>query len=272
VGGLTTGQEIGEWVHGLRDVLAESIEKKDWDLVVDSHTPGDIQETGPAWLGKYGAFLDFLSGHFSEQFPIGQSILRGPLDMAAAVFGEERMIYLFFDHPSVMKTFLDVATSIFLRFVTIQHERTPLFYQGSVIGSYYLWTPGTCLRLQEDAMALLSPTLYREFVHPMDCAIGSAADYSLFHLHSSGLHLLDILLENEGIDIIQVSKDEGVALEPIIPSLLKVQDSGKCLLLKGRLNRMDLQILSENLDFRGLCIQAVVLSQHEADDLNAVFP
>ena len=120
-------------------------------------------------------------------------------------------------------------------------------------------------------MALLSPTLYREFVHPKDCAIASAADYSLFHLHSSGLHLLDILLENEGIDIVQVSKDEGVALEPIIPSLLKIQESGKCLLLKGRLNRKDLQVLEKTLDFRGLCIQAVVLNPEDADDLKAVF-
>jgi hypothetical protein len=231
----------------------------------------NLPESSRQWLVKYEEMLSFLSGHFSEGCPIGQSILRGPLDMAAAVFGDENMIYLFYDQPALMQTFLSVAASVFLNFVYIQNVITPPFSNGSVIGSYYIWTHGSCLRYQEDAMALLSPDLYREFVFPLDCAIASTAETSLFHLHSSGLHLLDVLLESEGMDILQVSKDQGVDLEKILPALNRIQEAGKCLLVKGRLNSADVHTMKKNLDYRGLCIQAVVLDQKEADDFLAAF-
>lgn len=223
------------------------------------------------WLNIYTDLIDRLVGRFGDDYPVGQPILRGPLDLAAAVYGDENMVYRFYDHPDSMKGFLDRAAEIFLRFVQSTHQGVPPFLGGSVLGSYYIWTPGTCLRLQEDAMALLSPDLYREFVHPVDCRIGSEADYTLFHLHASGLHLLDCLLENQFIKILQVSKDEGRDLEPILPALRKVQNAGKCLLLKGRLNNDDLTLIKKSLDVRGLCIQAVVLTQKEADDFNQVF-
>ncbi len=223
------------------------------------------------WITKYGEFLDFLAENFTEQYPIGQSILRGPLDMVAAALGDENMLYLFFDQPRLMKKLLSVSTAVYLSFIETQNARLRSFADGYVIGQYYVWTPGTCLRHQEDAMAMLSPDLYKEFIHSHDCAIASAAEYSLFHLHSTGLHLIDFLLENDGIRILQISKDEGVDLESILPSLQKVQEAEKCLILKGRLNREDLQIIRKCLDVRGLCIQAVLLNQAEADVVRSVF-
>lgn len=223
------------------------------------------------WSAVYGDLLDALGKEFGERYPTGQSILRGPLDMASAVFGEERMIYLFFDRPQLMKAFLEIARKIFLHFTGIHQDRARLFHNGYVIGSYYLWTPGPCLRLQEDAMALLSPDIYREFVHPIDSGIASKAEFTLFHLHSTGMHLLDILLENRDLRILQVSKDEGVELKAILPQLKKIQEAGRCLVLKGRLNREEADLLKKNLDFRGLCVQAVVRDQTESNDFCMAF-
>jgi len=249
--------------------MKTQVGRESWiDAVKDKAGVPDICRQ---WFSKFGELLDYLSDHFEDHFPVGQSILRGPLDLAAAVFGDENMIYLLYDHPLIMKRFFDIATDVFLGFIDVLHERTPPFANGNVMGSYYIWTPGTCVRHQEDAMALLSPGLYREFVHPLDCRIVSAADYSLFHMHSTGLHLLDVLLENEGLTILQVSKDQGVDLKSILPGLKKIQDGGKCLVLKGRLNSDDIRIIKSSLDFRGLCIQAVVLEQKEADDFYAEF-
>ena len=120
-------------------------------------------------------------------------------------------------------------------------------------------------------MALLSPDLYREFVHPIDCRIAAETEFTLFHLHSTGMHLLNTLLENKGVRILQFSKDEGVELGSVLPGLKKIQEAGKCLVLKGRLNREELQLLKRNLDFRGLCVQAVVRDQDEADQFFASF-
>ena len=259
-----------KWIEAIREQSSLSSAGIMPDTSNVSSSRG-IPEWSRQWVAKYGEFLDFLSENFDERFPIGQSIFRGPLDMAAAVFGDENMIYLLFDQPSMMKEVLSMSTTIYLSFIEVQKSRMRRFEGGYVIGQYYVWTPGSCLRHQEDAMSLLSLDLYQKFVHAHDRAIASAVEYSLFHLHSTGLHLLDFLLENDGIRIIQISKDEGVDLETILPSLHQVQQAGKCLLLKGRLNRDDLQIIRKCLDVRGLCIQAVVLDQKEADAVLSAF-
>ena len=247
----------------------------DWKLCDESKKLIDVMHSIPdisqSWLVKYGELLDFLFAHFGEQYPIGQSILRGPLDMAAAVFGDENLLYQFFDQPDLVKEFLVIATEIFLSFIDLQHKCLQSFGDGYVIGTYYIWTPGRCIRLQEDAMAMLSPDLYREFVHPFDCQIASSADYTLFHLHTTGLHLLDFILQNDGVKIIQVSKDEGVNLKTVLPALQKIQADKKCLLLKGRFTHDELQIITTNLDFRGLCLQALVLNEEEVKEFISAF-
>jgi len=230
------------------------------------HMPQNIHEKIQPWLVKYSEFIDFLTAHFGDRYPIGQSILRGPLDMIAALFGDENMLYQFYDQPSLVKKLLALTSTIFMQFIDIQRDHLQPFYSGGVIGTYYIWTPGNCIRLQEDAMAMLSPQLYREFVHPYDCAIASSADYCLFHLHATGLHLLDIILENESVNIIQISKDEGVELESIIPDLRKVQQAERCLLLKGRFNQKEIYMIQNLLEAYGLCVQAVVLNEKEADE------
>lgn len=253
------------WAAPLVDLKSENDSKKLMDLIKF------IPEKSQPWLEKYEEFLDFLTEHFGDRYPIGQSILRGPLDMAAASFGDENLLYQFFDRPELVKNFLSIAADIFLSFIAVQNKKLPAFGNGFVVGTYYIWTPGKNIRLQEDAMALLSPDLYREFVHPSDCQIASSADYTLFHLHATGLHLLDIILQNNGVKIVQVSKDEGVHLTAIFPALRKIQAGEKCLLLKGRFTHDEIEGIRTGLDFRGLCLQAVVMNEAEAKEFIAAF-
>lgn len=259
------------WIADLRRGLASQSGASDGSGFEGTAQAFAAREACASWLTIYGALLNLLGEQFGSQWPIGQSILRGPLDLAAAVLGEERMIYLFFDQPALMKELLELATKVFLKFIALHRHRGSSFRNGSVIGSYYLWVPGRCLRLQEDAMALLSPQVYREFIHPLDCHIASAADYTLFHLHSTGMHLLGSLLDNPGLQIIQVSKDEGVELGSILAGLKTIQAAKKCLVLKGRFNAEELRLAKSNLDYRGLCIQAVIRDQQEEDGVCSAF-
>lgn len=253
------------WSSPLIDLQSESDSKR----LIDKMQR--IPEQSQRWMAKYGEFLDFLGERFGDRYPVGQSILRGPLDMAAAAFGDENLLYQFFDQPELVKKFLAIATEIFLSYIDVQNQKLQPLNNGYVVGTYYIWTPGNNIRLQEDAMAMLSPDLYREFVHPLDCQIASSAEYTLFHLHATGLHLLDFILQNEGIKIVQVSKDEGVAIKPILAHLQQIQDAKKCLLLKGRFSHDELEAIGSALDVRGLVIQAVVLNPQEAEDILSFF-
>ena len=106
---------------------------------------------------------------------------------------------------------------------------------------------------------------------PGNCKIASQADYTLFALHATGLHLLDILLGNRGIIILQVSKDEGVAPGRMLPDLKKIQTAGKYQLLKGRFSREEAGLIRKNLNAEGLCVQAVVTTHQEEEDSLADF-
>ena len=207
-----------------------------------------ITEEENASVKKYGKFFNFLKTNFSQSYPTGQAIWRGLLDMAAATVGEQNFIYNLIDREKEMKKFISLCTVVFKYFQKKQVSCVPEFIGGNVIGQYYIWTPGTCTRLQEDVMSLLSPDLYLNFALECDTEIAENSDYSLFHLHVSAFYLLDFLLDMKGIKIIQVSKDEGsTQLDNMMAGLRKIQAAGKCLLLKGRFSHNNLALISANL-------------------------
>lgn len=220
------------------------------------------------WMRKYEEFLFFLDLHFSGRYPVAQSILRGPLDLLSAVLGEMKMVYDITDEPNNIKKLISVCGDVFTDFLRLQNEKTKRFYGGHVIGQYYIWTPGPCARLQEDATSFLSPELYDKFVFEQDLKIAGVCEYNLFHIHASSLFLIESILKNEKIKIVQISKDDGnTGLENMLPALQRIQKEGKCLLLKGRFNARDCDIIKQRLDKQGLCVQFVVDAKEEAEEI-----
>ena len=249
------------WAKSLKSRIDINPDKSDF---IDQLT----KRKEDAWLHNYSEILDYLYKNYSNEFPIGQAILRGPLDILAAVMGDENMLYALYDHPDVMSELMKVYTERFIEFLKLHKEHYKPFMGGSVIGQYYIWTPGTCSRLQNDAMSILSPQLFEEFVMESDLAVSGVMEYNLYHIHSTAFHLLHLILKNDRIRIIQISKDEGKeGIEDMIDQLVEIQRHGKCLLLKGRLdNSKDLSLIRERLDYSGLCLQFVVETEQEADE------
>ena len=117
-------------------------------------------------------------------------------------------------------------------------------------------------------MFLFSAGLYEEFAMTIDEKISRIANYNLFHMHATSMLLLDYIIGMKGIQIIQVSKEEeSFKVENIIGDLLKIQASGKCLILKGRFTTDDFEVINKRLDRRGLCIQPVIKNVNEANDV-----
>jgi hypothetical protein len=65
-----------------------------------------------------------------------------------------------------------------------------------------------------------------------------------------------------------VTKDPGgTQLSDMMPALQKIQNAGKPLIVKGQFDQADLDQIRGQLSVRGLCIQPVVGSQSEADEM-----
>jgi hypothetical protein len=219
------------------------------------------------WIKKYGEFIKYLASEFPND-AIGQSILRGPLDILCALIGESEVIYNFYDEPEFVKQSLAKLSEVFNEFLRVQIELTPEYYGGYGIGQMYMWTPGTNCRIQEDAMALITPAHYDEFVYETDEKITSVTNYSLYHVHATGMFIMDKIVRNNNLSIVQVMKDEGdTKISDLIEGMKTIQKAGKSVLVKGKFDKDDIEVMRKNLDRRALSLGCVVNNKEDANEL-----
>ncbi|MCX6168465.1 MAG: hypothetical protein NTX65_03935 [Ignavibacteriales bacterium] len=220
------------------------------------------------WVKKYFDFIRVYENAFSKNYPVAQSILRGPSDLACALVGAENSAIALLDNPEAMHNLLGYLTDQLERFLKMQIGIIPKFHDGYVIGQYEIWAPEPAIRIQEDFSTLYSPELYNEFLKPLDIRLAGISNYTLIHLHSSSLHLIDHFLEVSTIRAFQITKDPGTTiLKDILPALHKIQEAGKPLIVKGQFDKEDFDQLKNQLSVRGLCLQPVVKSLTEAKEL-----
>jgi len=233
----------------------------------ESFSKVNINNDNP-WIKKYLEFIEVYSNSFSGKYPVAQSVLRGPSDLVSALMGVESASLALLMQPEAMHSLLDYVSTQLEQFLKLQLLSLPKFQDGYVIGQYEIWAPEPVIRIQEDSSVIFSPELYEEFLKPIDERIASVSDYTLIHLHSPSLVLIDKFLEVSQIRAFQVTKDQGgVKLEDMIPGLIKIQKAGKPLILKGQFDKNDFDLINRTISTSGFCIQPVVKNIAEAQEL-----
>ncbi len=220
------------------------------------------------WAKKYFEFFTVYDDVFNGEYPIGQSIIRGPSDILCAILGVENAAMSLIDDPDGAKKVLKQITENLESFLRVQSYLLPKYLDGYVIGQYELWAPEPVIRIQEDYSNLFSSDLYNEFLKPLDKILAGITSYTLIHLHSSSLHLIENFLDVNTIRAFQITKDPNVeSVDLMISSLNKVQEFNKPLVVKGRFTKDDYSVLKNNLKPGGLCIQPVVKSKDEVSEI-----
>ncbi len=209
------------------------------------------------WLGLMTAFTRNLAFHFGERFPIGQTLMRGPSDMLAALLGPDFYTGLL-DDPASLRAMAGHCASIWIRVLEAQYRHIPPFHGGVVSGMMGLWAPGPIAVFQEDAAGYISERMYREVFQECDRDIAAAFPYSLLHLHSAALHILEAVLEIAPLTAVNVVIDPiGPPLPDLLPRLRRVQEAGKALHLHGDLSAGDVRSIVAALSPDGLCLSLV---------------
>jgi hypothetical protein len=146
-----------------------------------------------------------------------------------------------------------------------------LWEGGYFDAQYSLWSPGPIIRMQEDATAVYSPRRYRQFVQPVDRMLARHFASSFIHLHSTSMFLLDAILEIDEIQCYEINNDAlGPPVAKLAPSLRKVQDHGKPLLVRGSFSPGELRMVLDSLDPRGLFLNIMVREMAEAEPLRRI--
>ena len=231
----------------------------------------DISARNP-WRRKYLDFVLALRDHFRDRYPVGQPILRGVSDMIAALRSASQMVFDLYDHPEEFRQLARLCGDLLLGLVEEQHRISGRFAGGYELEQFALWAPDRIIRLQEDASALFSPDLFGKYLKEENRRLASAFPYNLIHLHASSLFLLNRILDIPELRCIQINKDVGdVTIERELPYFRMTQAAGKRLLIRGKLDGDDLDVLRKNLSPRGLSLQIVVEHVEETFNLREFF-
>lgn len=215
------------------------------------------------WARLMSEFTDILRNQFGRETPIGQTLMRGPSDMLAALLGQH-FFTLLLDDPKTLHQLAKQCTRIWIDTLTAQFELTPRFHSGYVAGIMGLWTPGRVAVYQEDAVGQISTAMYKEFFLECDAEIANAFEYSLIHLHSSALQMLPAVLGIVNLSAVNVVVDTiGPTLETLLPVFHSIQEAGKALHVHGDFSQNDIATLQKELSPNGLCIWIVREEENE---------
>ena len=256
------------WMEAILDcpIHSSGTSLKSKEILDDpaSLNPVQLDPSNP-WIQKYLQFIEIYYQSFGDLYPIGQSVIRGPSDLACALLGAESATMALVTEPEAMRGLLGYVTDRLEEFLRLQLQHLPMFQDGYVVGQYEIWAPQPVVRIQEDFSVLYSPQLYDEFLKPLDERLADISPYSLMHIHASSLFLIENFLSVSTIKAFQVSKDAGTdSIAAMLPGLRKIQQAGRPLIVKGTFDDHDLQLMRSNLSATGLCLQPVVSNVDEA--------
>jgi len=235
-----------------------------WSLPPYQHL-GQIDQitADPAWLDKLREFTAFLVEHSGGRFLVTQTLMRGVSDMLEALVGGEGLGLAIYDDPVKFHEIAAQCAELFIQIARAQLELIPRF-QGGLSNPFGIWAPGSSIRTQDDASALLSAAQYAEFILPHQERIAAAFDYSVIHLHSACLHVAEAICDSS-ISAVQVSLDPvpfGPTVPELLPRLARILEK-KPLILEGPCTPAELDLLRNVLDPRGLFIGVSLESEED---------
>ena len=223
-------------------------------------------DTANTWAAKALEFVDALVRWSAGRYPLGTTLMRGMADALSALHGNPDFIFRLLDDPAGQWSIIDRVARIWTAFAEAQLERIPAFCGGVGAFFYNCWLPGRGVALQDDAVALLSPELYRELILPAQRRIIGAFDSCLYHMHPSSFMPIRELCETD-ISVLELHVDVGgPGVRDLLPAYLQIQER-KPLLIWGELQMDDVKYLVQKLDRRSLALNIVVPDEERAEEM-----
>ena len=160
---------------------------------------------------------------------VSPSILRGTSDVLAAMRGMTEFFLDLHDNPQAVHKAASRVNLAVLKAIDIHYSlvQPKLGGYGHLFGH---WAPSRTFMLQEDALGMCSPAVYREIFMPLNEAIVKHLGSSVFfHFHSTGHQHFTHVINLPGIAGLQMS------MESIGPTLLDMVPVFQQILGKTRL-------------------------------------
>lgn len=222
------------------------------------------------WVAKMLEFIPALNRRSSGRYPVGVTLMRGISDLLSALYGSEAFVLRMHDRPDEVRDVVARLTDYWIAFGRCLLDHLPRFHGGTGSFFYSLWSSGELIWLQEDAVALLSPRMYEQFIYPADCRIAEAFERVVMHLHPTRL-IPSTLLVKTRLAAIELHIDHdgprAAALEQHYRTVLR----DKPLLIWGDLTTDDLEWVFSALPPQGLAVNVVAETVEHAHSIQERF-
>jgi hypothetical protein len=107
------------------------------------------------WKKKLLEFTKYLSSGSGNSYLVSNTLMRGPSDMVDALIGEQKLCVGIYQRPEEIKALMMKCAEIFIDIAKAQLDIIPPFH-GGYCNLFGIWAPGTSIRTQDDASALVS--------------------------------------------------------------------------------------------------------------------
>lgn len=197
------------------DHVAPSIQ-----AVIDARLP-----VAPAWLERMHDLtrqqVARLPG--TEDCMISPSILRGSSDILAALRGQAEFFLDLMDTPDLVAAAAAKVNDLMIRVIQQHFDLVPIRH-GGFVHSYGYWSPRPTVVLQQDAMGMCPPEMYRDIFQPLDAqAVKALGPAVFFHMHTTGYAHHEHVMDIPGLAGLELSiESTGPSLLELVPTLRQI--------------------------------------------------
>jgi hypothetical protein len=162
---------------------------------------------------------------------VSPTILRGTSDVLAAMRGLDDFYLDLHDDPQAIARAAARVNKLHLEVLELHFSlvKPKLGGYGHIYG---YWAPGPTTVLQEDALGMCSPSVYRNLFMQLNAEIVERlGPYVLFHLHSTGYRHFREVLAVPGIAGLEITVEaNGPRLSDMLPALREIVDRSRLIL------------------------------------------
>jgi len=162
---------------------------------------------------------------------ISPSIFRGPSDALAAMRGMTDFFLDLHDNPQAVERAARRVNQVLMMEIDIHYSlvQPKLGGYGHIFG---YWAPGQTITLQEDALGMCSPSIYRDIFMQFNAEIVKhLGPYALFHFHSTGYKHYQHVMSIPGIAGVEMTLETiGPTLRDLVPVFREILEKTRLIL------------------------------------------
>jgi hypothetical protein len=184
------------------------------------------------WFERLRASTAEIAATLPEDCWLSPSILRGCADVLAAMRGINNFCLDLHDDPALLRSAAARVNALHARVLEMHFGlvQPKLGGYGHIFG---YWAPGPTTVLQEDAMGLCAPAIFRDLFQSHTAElVRRFGPYVLFHLHSTGFRHYRYVLDIPGIAGLELTVEaNGPRLAAMVPALREILERSRLILM-----------------------------------------